>query len=129
MRQEQITALRNLLSAVIPKEKLSPEEIDALVLYMAEITKTEDEAIQRLSGILQNDLNGISTWKTLLQVELLREKFTNHQERLISLERLGKDSYSKLPMVQAIFIAISFISATIALLKAFGLLQFPWGGH
>ncbi len=31
MSKEQVTALRNLLTAVIPKEKLAPGEIDALV--------------------------------------------------------------------------------------------------
>jgi hypothetical protein len=126
MRQEQVTALRNLLLAVIPKGKLAPGEIDALVQYMAEVTKTEDEAIQRLSGILQSDLNGIATWKTILQVELLREKIVDHQERLRNLERYEKHEHSKLPIVQAIFIAISFIAATVALLKAFGFLQLPW---
>lgn len=126
MRQEQVTALRNLLSAVVPKGKLAPAEIDALVQYMAEVTKTEDEAIQRLSGILQNDLNGISTWKMILQVELLREKITDHQERLRTLERHEKSDDGKWSMVQAIFTAISFIAATMALLKAFGLLQLPW---
>ncbi len=126
MRQEQVIALRNLLSAVVPKGKLAPGEIDALVQYMAEVTKTEDEAIQRLSGILQNDLNGIATWKAILQVELLREKAIDHQERLRSLEYREKSGDSKWSMVQAIFTAISFIAATMALLKAFGLLQLPW---
>jgi hypothetical protein len=126
MRQEQITALRNLLSAVIPKGRLAPGEIDALVQYMAEVTKTEDEAIQRLSGILQNDLNGIATWKTILQVELLREKISDYQERLRSLEHQDKAGHNKLPMVQAIFTAISFIAATVAFLKAFDLLKLPW---
>jgi ABC-type multidrug transport system fused ATPase/permease subunit len=126
MHPEQEKALRNLLSAVIPKGRLTPGEIDALVLYMAEVAKTEDEAIQRLSGILQNDLNGIATWKTILQVELLREKIGDHQDRLRILERNEKSDYSKWPMVQAIFTAISFIAATMALLKAFGLLQLPW---
>jgi polyhydroxyalkanoate synthesis regulator phasin len=126
MRQEQVTSLRNLLSAVVPKGKLSPAEIDALVQYMAEVTKTEDEAIQRLSGILQNDLNGISTWKMILQVELLREDITDYQERLRTLERHEKSGDGKWSMVQAIFTSISFIAATIALLKAFGLLQLPW---
>ena len=126
MRQEQVTALRNLLSAVVPKGKLSTAEIDALVVYMAEVTKTEDEAIQRLSGILQNDLNGIATWKSLLQVELLREKITDHQERLRSLERIEKSDQGKWPIVRGIFTAVAFIAATVALLKAFGLLQLPW---
>jgi hypothetical protein len=126
MRQEQITALRKLLTTVIPEGKLAPGEIDALVVYMSEVTKTEDEAIQRLSGILQNDLNGIAAWKTIFQVELLREKIVDCQERLRSLERFGKYDQSKWPMVQAIFTAISFIAATVALLKAFSLLQLPW---
>lgn len=126
MRQEQVTALRNLLSAVVPKGRLTSAEIDALVQYMAEVTKTEDEAIQRLSGILQNDLNGIATWKTVLHVELLREKMADHHERLRTLERDEGTVNGKWPMVQAIFTAMSFIAATVALLKAFGLLALPW---
>jgi hypothetical protein len=112
MHQDKEMELRNLLSAVIPKEKLAPGKIDALVSYIVEVAKTEDEAIQRLSGILQNDLNGIAMWKTILQVELLREKIGDHQERLRSLERNEKPDYSKLPIVQAIFTAITFIAAT-----------------
>jgi len=126
MSKEQVTALRNLLTAVIPKEKLAPGEIDALVTYMAEVTKTEDEAIQRLSGILQSDLNGVASWKTILQVEFLREKIADHQERLRSLEHSGNSDAKKWPVVQGIFIAISFIASTVAFLKAFGLLQIPW---
>jgi hypothetical protein len=131
MRPEQVTALRSLLSAVIPKGRLSSAEIDALVVYMAEVTKTEDEAIQRLSGILQNDLSGIATWKTVLQVELLREKIAEQQVRLHFLEQINKEhkdkpDHGKWPMVQAIFTAMAFIAATVALLKAFGFLQLPW---
>jgi len=126
MRPEQITGLRKLLSAVIPKEKLTRGEIDALVSYMVEVTKTEDEAIQRLSGILQNDLNGIAAWKTTLQVESLREKIMDYQDRLRTLESHEKSDYSKWPMVQAVFTAISFIAAIMALLKVFGLLNLPW---
>jgi hypothetical protein len=126
MRQEQVTSLRNLLSAVVPKGKLAPAEIDALVQYMAEVTKTEDEAIQRLSGILQIDLNGISTWKMILQVELLRKNLTDQEERLRALERHGESDDGKWSMVQKTFTPISFIAAIMALLKAFGLLQLPW---
>ncbi len=125
MRQEQVTSLRNLLSAVVPKGKLSPAEIDALVQYMAEVTKTEDEAIQRLSGILQNDLNGISTWKMILQVELLRRNLTDHEERLRTLERHGESDDGKWSMAQKTFTLLSFIAAIMALLKAFGLLKLP----
>ena len=126
MRQEQVTALRNLLTAVVPKGRLAPAEIDALAQYMAEVTKTEDEAIQRLSGILQNDLNGIATWKIILQIELLRETIADHQERLRTLERHEKSGDNKRTIVQAIITSISFVAVTIALLKAFGLLHLPW---
>lgn len=105
-RQEQITALRSLLSAVVPKGKLSSTEIDALIVYIAEVTKTEDEAIQRLSGILQSDLNGITTWKTVLQVELMSEKIAAHQGRVQALEQKDKPDMGKWPMVQAIFTAM-----------------------
>jgi len=86
MRPEEITELCNLLSAVIPKEELAPEKIGFLITYIAEVTKTKEEAIQRLSGILKNDLEGISTGKTILQVEYLRDRSADHQERLRFLE-------------------------------------------
>lgn len=139
MRQDQAKALRDLLRAVIPKEKFEPVQIDALARYIAEVTKTEDEAIQKLSGILQNDPNSIAILKTSLQMEVLRERMADYRERmadyhgrLCSLEQSTKgdqsngQEHSKWPMVQAIFTAMSFIAATVALLKAFGFLHFPW---
>ena len=126
MSPEQVTALRNLLSSVTPKGRLTATDIDALVVYMAEVTKTEDEAIQRLSTILQNDLPGITAWRSALQLELLREKILDHQDRIRSLEAISRPTDPKWAGVQAIFTAISFIAATVALLKAFGLLNLPW---
>ncbi len=126
MRKEKVVVLRRLLSETIPEDKLSPGEIDALIQYITEVTKSEDEAIQRLSGILQNDLNGITSWQAVLQVELLREKVTDHQLRIHTLEQSAKPDRNKWSMVQAIFISITFIAATVGFLKAFGLLQFPW---
>jgi polyhydroxyalkanoate synthesis regulator phasin len=113
------------MSAVLPKGKASAPEIDALVTYMLEVAKSEDEAIQRISGILKNDMSGMITWHTSLQVEALREKVANLQERLRSLEENNRQP-KLLPIIRAIFISLSFIAATVALLKAFGLINLPW---
>ncbi|MEI7696273.1 MAG: hypothetical protein WCI64_11605 [Chlorobium sp.] len=174
MRQEEITELCNNLSAVFPKEELAPEKIEFLITYIANVTKTKEEAIQRLSGILKDDLDGISTGKTVLLVEHLRDRSTDHHDRLRflehrvvqlehfrdksadfpdrlrfvehhvvqlenfrdksadfpdrlrSLEHPKNSEDGKWTVVQGIFTAISFIASTIAILKAFGLLQIPW---
>jgi hypothetical protein len=126
MRQEKINALRKLLISVIPTGKLSVEEIDALVLYMAEVSTSEDEAIKRLSGILQSDLNGSASIMAMLHVELLRDKLADVHVRLRAIENAENQEMKKWPFVQAIFTAISFFAAIVAFLKAFGLIQLPW---
>ena len=125
MRGEQLSALRTLLVSVIPANRMSSHELDAMIQYIADVTKTEDEAIRRLSTIVQTDLGGVQSMRAAMHVELMQEKVSAIAERVRELERQvsPKDS---LKILQAIFIAISFIASTVALLKAFGLLKLPW---
>lgn len=125
MTTDRFQSLRTLLISVLPDGKLAPAEIDALMRYISDVTRTEEEAIQRLSRIVHTDLGGVQSLKTAMQVESLIEKVADLNTRLKDLEKKPSTN-GDLRLVQAIFISISFIASTIAILKAFGFLSFPW---
>lgn len=125
MRGEHLSALRTLLVSVMPENRMSPHELDAMIQYISDVTKTEDEAIRRLSTIVQTDLGAVQSMRAAMQVELMQDKISALTERVRELERQASPKDS-LKFLQAIFIAISFIASTVALLKAFGLLRLPW---
>lgn len=125
MTNDRFHSLRTLLVSVLPEGKLASTEIDALMRYISDVTRTEEEAIQRLSRIVHTDLGGVHSLKTAMQVESLGEKVADLNTRMKDLEKKPSDN-GQLKVVQAIFISISFVASTIALLKAFGFLSFPW---
>ncbi len=133
MQLDENTTLRMMLKKLLINSEKSESETDALLEYMFAVSNSQEETIQRLSNILHKDLNTVMGTHNIIQFELLKHDFINSQERLRLIEqKLSNFDYSsnksilKLPMVQAIFTAISFIAATVALLKAFDFLKFPW---
>ena len=127
MNKEQAFALRNLLSSVVPDGKVSRHQLDALVVYVSEVATSENDALDRISSILDRSVGNEMGMRAMAEVNF-------HKARIDSLEKqidvvrsaLPPPESKKLVIIQSIFIAISFIAAVVSLTKAFGFLVLPW---